>query len=114
MNINERRILKAKDALQRLGPFVPGSISTQWNVCGKAGCRCKDHKKPQKHGPYHQLSFTLEGKSSTMFIKKSQLSLVRECVKRYRQFRHLNNALLQAYLEWVSNGGLEQTKEAKQ
>ena len=45
----------------------PGSLREQYNVCGKAGCRCKDPKKPQKHGPYYQLSYTWRGKSSTPF-----------------------------------------------
>ena len=64
------RIRQIKDMLSQLGPVLPGSLSTQWNVCGKPGCRCKDPKKPRKHGPYYQLSFTVDGKSSSLFVKK--------------------------------------------
>ena len=113
MSANKRPVQQVKDALYRLGPLLPGSISTQWNVCGKAGCRCKDPEKPRKHGPYYQLSFTVGGKSSSMFIKAADISAVRECIKRYRQFKKLNNTLLNAYLLWARNGGLQQSKEKK-
>lgn len=111
MSADVARILRIKDALSSLGPVLPGSISTQWNVCGKAECRCKDPKKPQKHGPYYQLSFTVDGKSSTMFVKKADLKQLRECSRRYRHFRKLNNELLKAYIQWARNGGLHQQKE---
>lgn len=113
MTREERHIQHGKDALYRLGPLLPGSISTQWNVCGKAGCRCKDRKKPQKHGPYYQLSFTLDGKSSSLFIKSADLPVVRACIKRYQKFRQLNNDLLKAHVLWARNGGLRQTPEGK-
>ncbi len=73
-----QRIQKIKNAVTQLGTVLPGSISTQWNVCGKPGCRCKDLKNPRKHGPYYQLSFTIEGKSSSMFVKKEDIKVVLE------------------------------------
>jgi hypothetical protein len=105
------RIRQIKDVLSQLGPILPGSISTQWNVCGKPGCRCKDPKKPRKHGPYYQLSFTVDGKSSSMFVKKPQLKELRNCIKRYQKFRALNMQLLAAYIQWARNGGLQQTED---
>ena len=104
-------IRQIKDALPRLGPILPGSISTQWNVCGKAGCRCKDPKKPRKHGPYYQLSFTVDGKSSSMFVKEPDLKALRECVKRYKRFRALNTKLVAAHILWARNGGLHQQEK---
>jgi hypothetical protein len=102
---------RIKKALSELGPILPGSISTQWNVCGKPGCRCKDPKKPRRHGPYYQLSFTIGGRSSTLFVKKTDLRQLRECSKRYQRFRDLNNQLLAAYVQWVREGGLHQSEE---
>ena len=104
---------RIKDCLYRLGPMLPGSISTQWNVCGKDGCRRKDPKKPKKHGPYYQLSFTVGGKSSSMFIKADELSSVRDCVKRYKQFKKLNNDLIHASVLWARKGGLKIIREEK-
>jgi len=77
MTKEERRIKQLKEKLIQLGPMLPGSLSEQWNVCGTPQCRCKDPEKPVKHGPYYQLSFTVGGKSSTMFIKKEDLPEVR-------------------------------------
>ena len=105
------RIRQIKDMLSQLGPVLPGSLSTQWNVCGKPGCRCKDPKKPRKHGPYYQLSFTVDGKSSSLFVKKPQLKELRNCIKRYRMFRELNTQLLSAYIQWARNGGLNQSED---
>lgn len=102
------RIRRIKGALSRLGPVLPGTLSTQWNVCGNPGCRCKDPKTPRKHGPYYQLSFTVDGKSSSLFVKKPDLKALRECIRRYKRFRALNTELLAAYILWARNGGLQQ------
>jgi hypothetical protein len=37
----ERQIEKVKRDLAALGDLRPGSLSTQYNVCGSPGCRCK-------------------------------------------------------------------------
>ena len=105
------RIRQIKGKLFRLGPILPGSLNTQWNVCGKAGCRCKDPKKPRKHGPYYQLSFAINGKSSSMFVRKEELKQVQECLKRYQKFRELNSNLLSASIQWARNGGLHKERD---
>jgi hypothetical protein len=87
--------------------MLPGSISEQWNVCGTPGCRCKDPDNPQKHGPYYQLSFTVAGKSSSMFIKKADLPEVRRRIKRHQQFKSLTKKLLQAHIELVRAEGFD-------
>lgn len=109
-----QRVQKIKEKLDNLGPILPGTISTQWNVCGKSGCRCKDKKKPKKHGPYYQLSFSIEGKSSSMFIKKHEIAEVKDCQKRYKQFRELNNELIRTYIAWMREQRKNQTIGGKQ
>jgi hypothetical protein len=37
----ERRIAKIKGELAQIGDLRPGSLSTQYNVCGKPKCKCK-------------------------------------------------------------------------
>jgi len=37
----EQKIEAIKRELITLGPLQPGSLSKQFNVCGKPGCRCK-------------------------------------------------------------------------
>lgn len=88
------RIVEIKGELGALGPMHPGSISEQYNICGTAGCKCKDAKSPKKHGPYYQLSYTWRGRSSTKFVRPDQLDGMRAKVERYKRFRELMN-------EWV-------------
>jgi hypothetical protein len=92
---------KFKDQLIELlneGPMIPGSIKKQWNVCGMPGCRCKDPKNPQKHGPYFQLSFTLAGKSTSMFVKEEEFEQMSEATERYHKFKSLSLQLVQSYV----------------
>ncbi len=100
-----RAIENINSELMALGPMLPGSISEQWNVCGKAGCRCKDPNEPQRHGPYYQLSFTIGGKSSTMFVKKEDLSEVRRRIEKYKRFKDLTVELIRAYVELAREEG---------
>jgi len=109
MTREERKVDQLRGKLAKLGPMLPGSISEQWNVCGTPGCRCKDAKNPQKHGPYYQLSFTVGGKSSTMFVKKEDLPEARRRIKRYQQFKTLCGDLVDAYVALARRTGLERS-----
>jgi len=84
----EARIATLKQAIVRLGELRPGKLSQQYNVCGKADCRCKADP-PQKHGPYYQVSFTRNGKSSTQFVRKEDLAVVRQQLRNYQRLREL-------------------------
>ena len=81
-------IEKIKRQLMRLDGFRPGSLSEQYNVCGKPGCRCKADP-PQRHGPYYQLSYTRKGRSGTKFVRRNQVKKVRKEIKNYAKFREL-------------------------
>ena len=84
----ERQIAKVKQDLVALGDLRPGSLSTQYNVCGSPGCRCKA-TPPQKHGPYYQVSYTRKGKSSSRFVKQKDLPAVREQLENYERMKLL-------------------------
>jgi len=106
MSKESKRIKKLEEALAQIGPMLPGGITEQWNVCGKHGCKCKDPDHPKKHGPYFQLSFTVGGKSSSLFVKREQLAAARQCVGNYARFKALTEQLLQARVAWARKGGL--------
>lgn len=91
----EQRIQRIKAELASLGDMRPGSLSKQYNVCGKAGCRCKDPQNPQRHGPYYQLSWVHRGKSTTQFIRRPFLPQVRAQIATYNRFRKLTD-------QWVN------------
>ena len=82
----QRQIDKVKRDLAALGDLRPGSLSTQYNVCGSPGCRCKA-TPPVKHGPYYQVSYTRKGKSSSNVVKKEDLPTVRKQLKNYERMR---------------------------
>jgi hypothetical protein len=88
------RIEKIKAELQKIGEMRPGSLNKQYTVCGKANCRCKNPERPEKHGPYHQLSYVHQGKSTSQFIQKELTGKVNEQLGNYKKFRALVN-------EWV-------------
>jgi len=95
----EHKIEHLKQELAELGPMHPGSLSEQYNVCGKPGCRCKDPKNPHKHGPYYQLSFTWRGKGRTRFVRAEHLAEVREKLANYKRFRELTDEWVDAVVE---------------
>ena len=84
----ERQIAKVKRDLAALGDLRPGSLSTQYNVCGNPNCRCKA-TPPQKHGPYYQVSFTRKGKGSSKFVRNEDLPAVRKQLKNYERMKLL-------------------------
>lgn len=83
----EKRIETIKRNLSALGDMRPGSLSTQFNVCGNPTCRCKDPENPKKHGPYYQLSYTHKGRSKSEFVKKEDLADVKKQINNYKQFK---------------------------
>ena len=85
----EAQIAGIKRQLQVQGLMRPGSLSRQYNVCGKPGCRCKDPKNPRRHGPYYQLNYVYRGKKTSRFIREEVLRQVRSELANYKQFRRL-------------------------
>jgi hypothetical protein len=84
--------IKAKLAL--IGEMRPGSINKQLTACGNPSCRCANPKRPRKHGPYYQLSYVHQGKSTTQFIQKELVGVVRTQLANYKNFKALTT-------EWV-------------
>lgn len=108
----EQQVQKIKKQLMSIGPMLPGSLSEQWNVCGTLGCKCKDPIKPIRHGPYYQLSFSVKGRSSTLFIRPEEAPEVRRRIKNYQQFKELIMALTQAYVDLARKQKLSGRLEA--
>jgi len=103
MNV-DTKITQIKNRINRMEGFRPGSVSQQYNVCGKRECRCKDKKNPQKHGPYYILSFRFGGKNHTEYVNPQYL--------RTLEARLANYATVQALIrKWV---GLEIEKSKRE
>ena len=91
-----RRIKRIKTELAALADLRPGAVSEQYNVCRTPRCRCKADP-PQKHGPYHQLSYTRGGRSRTENVHPDDLAAVETQIANYRKLRDLID-------EWIDTG----------
>ena len=105
----ERQIDKVKRYLMRLDGLRMGSLSEQYNVCWTPGCRCKS-SPPEKHGPYHQLSYTRKGKSTTRFIRKPNLSMIKRQLRNYARLRSLVDQWIDLAIE-LSDLQMEEAKQ---
>lgn len=95
----QNKIDRLKQQIANLGPLRPGTLYERRSVCGKPGCRCSHPKKPVRHGPYHYLSYTFEGKSYTEFVSKQQLSLVQREIDNYHKLMGKVKALVHTSIE---------------
>lgn len=85
----EEEIRNIQAELQMLGPMHPGSISQQYQVCGRAGCRCSDPKEPKRHGPYPKLRYVYRGKPICRFVRAGTEQALSERLVVYKRFRQL-------------------------
>jgi len=106
----KRQIDKVKRDLMKLDGLRMGSLSEQFNVCGTPGCRCKA-SPPEKHGPYHQLSYSRKGKSTTRFIRKPNLATVKRQLRNYARLRALVDRWIDLEID-LSDLHLEEAKRA--
>ena len=85
----EKKIAKIKSELMEAGLFRAGALAEQYNVCGKAGCKCKDKKHPQKHGHYYQLSYYLRKKHKSAFVRDDYVKQIQTEIDNYRKAKDL-------------------------
>lgn len=79
----ERRIEKIKLEQAAIGEMRPGSLTRQY-------------KDPETgSGPYYQLSYTLDMKSRTEYIRREWVSDIRRQIKNYKRFKKLSS-------EWIA------------
>ena len=91
----EKKIEKIKQELLILGSMRPGTLSRQYAACQKPGCACIDPTKPKRHGPFYQLSYSHQGKSTTRFVRPGYVTIITKELDAYKQFKKLTQ-------DWVS------------
>jgi hypothetical protein len=73
----EKQIENIKRQLQTIGVMRPGSLT-------------KQYKEPkEKKGAYYQVSYTLDMKSHTDYVRKDFVENVRQQIDDYKKFRDL-------------------------
>ncbi len=91
----DEQILHLKNQLMGLGSLHPGSLSRQYQVCGRRGCKCVDPHKPRPHGPYTKLTYVFHGKFTCRFVRAGTLKEVTALVATFKAFRKLTD-------QWVA------------
>ena len=107
----EAQIEKVKAELLKIGEMRPGSLSQQYSSCQKPGCKCVDPVRPQKHGPFYQLSYSQRGKSSTQFVRPQFVPEVRKQLAAYKKFKALTEKWIALALE-LSKLKMEEARSA--
>lgn len=73
----EKRIARIKDALAKIGPLRPGTLTRQY----------KDPRA--KSGPYWQVSYTRAMKSRTEYVRPERVADIRKQIATYKRFKKL-------------------------
>lgn len=81
----EKRIEKIKEAISKIGPMRPGSLTRQY----------KDPK--EKIGPYWQISYTRTMRSRSDYVRADCVVEVRKEIAAYKRFKALMD-------EWIDLG----------
>jgi hypothetical protein len=74
--------------LADIGWISPGSLVARTTSCGKPGCRCQADP-PQRHGPYHQWSRAVAGKTISRRLDARQADLYREWIANRRRIEQI-------------------------
>lgn len=104
------RIQKIKEELLEIGDMRAGSLNEQYSVCGVKDCVCADLEKPKKHGPYFQLSYVHQGKSSSQFIQKEFVTKTKKQLIEFKKFKLLTSEWIDLSLK-VAKDELQEERE---
>ena len=74
--------------LAKAGFALPGTLLERRTSCGKAGCRCQADP-PRLHGPYHQWTRKIDGKTHTRRLTDEQAELYGPWFDHARELREL-------------------------
>ena len=88
-------------------PVIAGKVRTLMSSCGKPGCKCMKKNNPEKH-PYHQLSYTEDKKTKTMYVKKSDFASIEKMTDNYQALRQASLDLGHEAAALIKTNGAEE------
>ena len=94
--------------LFKIEPPLVGKVSKQYNICGNPKCKCKDKDNPQLHGPRYQLSYTLNGKGSSMTVRKEDFDDAKRMNENHRELRTIVKQLAECSVAICRELGVSQ------
>ena len=74
--------------LVQAGFILPGTLTERMTRCGYPGCRCRADP-PRLHGPYHQWTRKINGKTVTRILTDDQLADYQPWFDNQRRLREL-------------------------
>ncbi len=105
----DEEIRQRKQRLLALGPFHPGSLSRQYQTCGRPGCKCRDPRQPRPHGPYTKLTYVYHGKFTCRFVRADSVLEVTALVADFKQFRQLTDEWIALAIQRAQLGPLQRS-----
>jgi hypothetical protein len=77
-----------KRAVAELGPIRRGSVLRRFMPCGKAGCCCQADP-PQLHGPYHEWTRKVRGKTVSVRLTQPKAKAIQEWIANARRLEQI-------------------------
>jgi len=84
----ERRITRIKEALGRIGPMRPGSLTRQYR------------NPKERVGAYWQISYTRQMKSHTEYVRSEWEPDIRKQIETYKRFTRLIEQWIDLSIEY--------------
>ena len=84
----ERKYRALAAQLTEVGFISPGSVVVRETSCGKPGCRCQGDP-PRRHGPYHQWSRAVAGKTVSRRLNEPEAELYRQWIANRRRLERI-------------------------
>jgi hypothetical protein len=84
----QKRFEALKSEILKLGFVRPGSLVRRFMPCGNRACRCMG-RPPRLHGPYHQWTYKVSGKTKTIRLSGGQVRLCREWTGNNKRLKRL-------------------------
>ncbi|MGH8989317.1 MAG: DUF6788 family protein [Acidimicrobiales bacterium] len=89
--------------LAEAGFALPGSLIERTARCGKPNCACRADP-PKLHGPYHQWTRKIDGKTTTVNLTDEQLQRYGPWLTEAQRLRKLLSQLEEMTLRLASRG----------
>lgn len=89
--------------LAEAGFALPGTLLERTTRCGKPNCACKG-EPPRLHGPYHQWTRKIDGKTTTINLTDDQFERYGPWFVEAQRLRGLLNELEDLSLHLASRG----------
>lgn len=93
----ETKLSRLRRQMRQLGPLLKGTLIDRKIPCGKPNCRCR---KGEGH-PGLYLTYSLEGKTKTVYIPKKMAPRVRKWAQNYARFKALLEEMFQVQLKMI-------------